>query len=222
MHAPCLEASIAIQSLLSVSVMMSNDNFFIYEWMCSCYQYIHNTLVHYLSPVESWRQLPMGWAELLAATLCLLMMWTYSPAVCKHSGRTPRYSTHNHWTQESAWEWAVWVIACNSVKFKTDRNLPPLLKIVNLWELTRSSLWFTFSWLLINWSVMPAYAPMLEGTYFVWDYASIICQCLVVSRLVPSLISLLWVPRYVYPCVVYRARLSLTVQKSERGSSRCY
>ena len=60
---------------------------------------------------------------------------------------------------KSAWEWAVWVIACNSVIFKTDRNLPPftaiyrhlppLLKIVNLWELTRSvsppSLWFNFS-----------------------------------------------------------------------------
>ena len=35
--------------------------------------------------------------------------------------------------------------------------------------------------LLINWPIMPAYAPMLEGTYYAWNYASIIHQCLTIS-----------------------------------------
>ena len=30
--------------------------------------------------------------------------------------------------------------------------------------------------------IMPAYAPMLEGTYYAWNYASIICQCLIASN----------------------------------------
>ena len=37
-----------------------------------------------------------------------------------------------------------------------------------------SHLWFTFNYLLIG-LIMPAYGPMLEGTYYAWNYASIIC-----------------------------------------------
>ena len=48
------------------------------------------------------------------------------------------------------------------------------------------SLWFTFNYLLINWFIMPAHAPMLEGTYYSWNYASIILQCLNVT------LALLW------------------------------
>ena len=33
-------------------------------------------------------------------------------------------------TTESASEWMAWVRACNSIKFETGRNLPPVLKIV--------------------------------------------------------------------------------------------
>ena len=36
--------------------------------------------------------------------------------------------------------------------------------------------------LLINWPIMPAYSPMPKGTFYAWNYASIIHQCLLVSH----------------------------------------
>ena len=49
---------------------------------------------------------------------------------------TPIYNETNLslYKSKRAWDWATWVRGCNYVKFKTERKLPPVLKIVTCSE----------------------------------------------------------------------------------------
>ena len=65
----------------------------------------------------------------------------------------------------------------NKIRFNTKRK--------DWGEIPKSKMgWHEIYFQLqMNWPIMPAYPPMLEGTYYAWNYASIICECLVITTL---------------------------------------